>query len=69
MFEGSFLGIFQDLIIKVLFEKSSELILKILIYYYIDEFCCFKMIRKESKREKERKNCFWWVGGRELKLV
>ena len=42
--EGSFLGIFQDLITKVLFEKSSELIFKILIYYYIDEFCCFKIM-------------------------
>ena len=31
--EGFFLGIFQDLITKVIFEKSSELIFKILIYY------------------------------------
>ena len=43
--EGSFLGIFQDLITKVLFEKSSELIFKILICYYIDELYCFKIIK------------------------
>ena len=35
--EGFNLGIFQDLITKILFEKNSELIFKILIYYGMDE--------------------------------
>ena len=43
--EGFFWGIFQDLITKVLFEKSYEQIFEILIYFYIDEFYCFKIIK------------------------
>ena len=43
--EGFFLGIFQDLISNVLFEKKNLTNVMILIYYYTGEFCCFKIIK------------------------
>ena len=43
--KASFRGFFRTQLLRYFFEKSSELIFKIFIYYGIDEFYCIKIIK------------------------
>ena len=47
--EGFFLGIIQDLISKVLFEKKVLTNIMILIYYILGSSICFKIIKNLKK--------------------